>query len=178
MSLYIKPKTAKDISNTNKTMPQRGLLALRLKTSASAACADAAVAALAVAPKTGAPNTGSRGVLASKSETGAASRGLLGIDAGAGAGAEATGAEAGAGCGWAFLPSPGIRQDVFLGILSCLSASSESSKDIGCKTGGSDAGAGSGVSATQSERTRLGSPALVSTSHCNKFLPNASSFLR
>ena len=75
MSLYIKPKTAKDMSNTNKTKPQRGLLALRLKTSASAACADAAEAALALAPKTGAPNTGSRGVLASKAETGAASCG-------------------------------------------------------------------------------------------------------
>ena len=76
MSLYIKPKIAKDMSNTNKTIPQRGLLALRLKTSASAACADAAEAALAVAPKTGAPNTGSRGVRASKAETGAASCGL------------------------------------------------------------------------------------------------------
>ena len=72
MSLYIKPKTAKDISNTNKTMPHRGLLALRLKTSASAACADAAEAA----PKTGAPNTGSRGVRSSNAEMEAASCGL------------------------------------------------------------------------------------------------------
>ena len=178
ISLYIKPKTAEDISNTNRTMPQRGLRELRLKTSDSVACAFV-VATLAGTPRTGAPKTGSRGVCASKAATGAASCGLVGVDAGAGAGPETTVAEAGAGAGagWAFLPSPGIRQDVFLGILSCLSASSESCADIGCKTGGSDAGAASGVSATQSDKTRLGSPALVSTSHCNRFLPNASNFL-
>ena len=161
-------------------MPQRGLLALRLKTSASVACAVEA-ATLAGTPRTGVPRTGSRGVCASKAAMGAASCGLVGVDAGAGAGPETTvteaGAGAGVGAGWAFLPSPGIRQDVFLGILSCLSASSESCADIGCKTGGSDVGADSGVSATQSDKTRLGSPALVSTSHCNRFLPNASNFL-
>ena len=77
-------------------MPQRGLLAPRLKTSVSAACTAEAAAGLAGTPSTGAPNTGSRGVCASKAATGAASGGLIGVDAGAGAGVAAT-EEAGAG---------------------------------------------------------------------------------
>ena len=79
-------------------MPQRGLRVLRLKTSDSVACAVEA-ATLAGTPRTGAPKTGSRGVCASKAATGAASCGLVGVDAGAGAGPETTVAEAGAGVG-------------------------------------------------------------------------------
>ena len=116
---------------------------------------------------TGAGATGkSSGVMA-----GAAAGAVTGVTVGVGASGVV--AETGSGSSF-FLPKPGIRHAVLAGMFNSLDGGSTESSNVGTSTGGWGSGSSTGSSRTQSVKGSLASPAWVSTSHSNKFLPKAA----